>query len=188
MLAVSLVERPPLDAYRILRELTARGVDFVVIGGIAAVLHGSARLTYDLDICFATDHPNLDALGDVLIGLNARLRDAEDAPFIPDGRSLRGIETQTMRTDAGDFDILAKPAGARSYESLRQRAERMDLGGFSVLVASLGDLIEMKSAAGRPKDVADVAELEAILRLRAGRATPPPPRPRPRPHRAGRPR
>ena len=161
------MSRAELDPEPMLRALVARGVDFVVIGGIAAVLHGSARLTYDLDLCFAPDPVNLSALGDVLVALDARLRGVDDpVPFVPDAATLRRIEVLTLTTRLGDLDVLARPAGAPSYEGLRRRAERYDLGDFSVLVASVEDLIAMKRAAGRPKDVADVAELEAILRLR----------------------
>jgi Nucleotidyl transferase AbiEii toxin, Type IV TA system len=161
--------RAELDVARILRALTARGVDFVVIGGIAAVLHGSARNTFDLDICFATDPANLDALGEVLVALGARLRGVEDVPFVPDAATLRRMEVLTLSTDAGDLDVLARPAGAPRFDALRRHADRLDLGGFSVRVASVDDLIAMKSAAGRPKDRETVAELEAIRRLRRRR-------------------
>jgi hypothetical protein len=161
------VSRAELDPEPILRALVQRGVDFVVIGGIAAVLHGSARLTFDLDLCFAPDGANLSALGDVLVALGARLRGVDEAvPFVPDAATLRRVEVLTLATVAGDVDVLARPAGAPSYEALRRRADRYEIGDFSVLVASVEDLIAMKRAAGRPKDLADVAELEAILRLR----------------------
>ncbi|MDX6669426.1 MAG: hypothetical protein QOK04_2806 [Solirubrobacteraceae bacterium] len=145
----------------------SRGVDFVVIGGIAAVLHGSPRATFDLDVCFATDESNLEALGEVLVGLDARLKGvAENVPFVPDAPTLRRVEVLTLDTAAGELDVLAKPSGVSRYEALRRRADRFDLGGFSVLVASLEDLIAMKQAANRPKDRADVEELETIRRLR----------------------
>ncbi len=158
----------PLDAERILERLTARGVDFVIIGGIALVLHGSASTTHDLDICFATDDGNLTALGNALLDLNARLRGvADDVPFVPDAATLRRIEVLTLSTDAGDLDVLAHPSGAPRYATLRTRAERLQLGAFAVLTASVEDLIAMKSAAGRPKDLAAVEELRSIARLRA---------------------
>jgi len=156
------------DPQQILGLLTAHGVDFVVIGGIAAVLHGSARVTQDLDVCFATDDANLDVLGKVLIELGARLRGvADDVPFVPDRPTLRRVEALTLQTNAGDFDVLAKPDGAPTYRRLRENAERYDLGAFAVLVASVEDLIAMKQAAGRTKDLADIDELRAIARLRA---------------------
>jgi hypothetical protein len=162
--------RPPLHADEILRRLTARGVDFVVIGGIAAVLHGSAQATYDLDICYATDAGNLAALGDVLLGLEARLKGIEEPiPFHPDAAALRRVELLTMVTSEGELDILARPAGGPGYETLRRHAERYDIDGFSVLVASIDDLIAMKRVAGRHKDLAAIEELQAIKRLRARR-------------------
>jgi predicted nucleotidyltransferase len=152
----------------ILGLLTAHGVDFVVIGGVAAILHGSARNTQDLDICFARDEANLTVLGRALIELEARLRRvADDVPFVPDAGTLRRVQTLTMTTVAGEFDILASPDGSPPYNRLRRNAERYDLGAFAVLVASIDDLIAMKRAAGREKDIADIGELQAIARLRA---------------------
>src|SRR5437763_14985070 len=95
-------EPPPLDVTRILRSLTEAGVEFVVIGGIAAVLHGSPRNTFDLDVCFATDAANLEALGRVLVALDARLAGVEDdVPFVPDAATLHRIELPTLVTSAG---------------------------------------------------------------------------------------
>lgn len=158
---------PEFKVERILRTLTSHGVDFVVVGGIAATLLGSARDTFDLDICPAFDADNLDSLGKALVELEARLRGVEEAvPFTPNGRALWNVDLLTLDTVAGPVDILIRPNGAPPYEHLRRRAERKDLGSFSVLVASIEDLIAMKEAAGRPKDLVVVEELEAIKRLR----------------------
>lgn len=160
-------ESPDLDAPELLAALTRRGVDFVVIGGLAAVLHGSPRHTYDVDVTFAVEPANLDALGEVLVALNARLRGVlEDVPFVPDGRTLRAVDVLTLDTDLGPFDVLARPSGAPAFEELRRAADRYDVGGTTVRVASIPHLIVMKRAAERPKDLADIAELEAIARLR----------------------
>jgi predicted nucleotidyltransferase len=168
---VSSGERPALDAQAILRRLTAHGVDFVVIGGIAVVLHGSARMTQDLDICFATDAGNLDVLGKTLIELRAHLKGVEeDVPFTPDAATLKRVEVLTMATDDGELDVLAAPAGAPQYEILRRNADRYELDDFAVLVASIDDLLLMKQAAGRPKDLADIDELQTIKRLRVARS------------------
>src|SRR5689334_16694646 len=111
-----------------LRRLTEAGVDFVVIGGVAMLLHGSARLTRDLDIVFAGDDPNLEALGSVLIELQARLRGVdEDVPFAPDARTLANVQLLTLDTSAGWLDVHRRPDGAPSYERLRRHAERVEL-------------------------------------------------------------
>jgi predicted nucleotidyltransferase len=155
------------DAAALLRRLSDAGVDFVVIGGIAAVLHGSARLTRDLDILFAPDESNLFALGQVLIELNAKLRGVDDdVRFVPDDGTLRSVQLLTLTTDVGWLDVHRRPDGAPPYATLKRRAESKDLDGFSVLVAAPDDLLAMKRAAGRPQDLIDVEELEAIKRLR----------------------
>lgn len=165
---MSVPRRPELDVERLLRALHDGGIDFVVIGGIAAVLHGSARATFDLDICFSNEPDNLEALGKVLTSLDAGLRGvADDVPFVADGATLKRVDVLTLSTVAGDLDVLRAPSGAPRYDVLRARADRFDVGGFHVLVASIEDLIAMKTAADRDKDRVDVAELEAILRLRS---------------------
>jgi predicted nucleotidyltransferase len=165
-----VAEWPEFDVVDLLRPLVGRGVDFVVIGGIAMVLHGSARVTRDLDICFAPDETNLELLGGVLVDLNARLRGVdEDVPFVPDGRTLRGIEILTLTTDAGWLDLQLAPSGAPAYGELRARADRVEVDGMGVLVASLDDLAAMKRAAGRPVDQIDLEEIEVIRSLRARR-------------------
>jgi hypothetical protein len=152
---------------RLLGTLTAHNVDFVIVGGIAATLLGSARDTFDLDICPATDRGNLDRLGGALLDLGARLRGIEESvPFTPDGAALAQVEILTLETESGPLDVLMRPDGCPPYEELRRRAERKDIGAFSVLVASIEDLIAMKVAAGRMKDLVVVDELEAIRSLR----------------------
>jgi hypothetical protein len=165
---------PDFDPRELLQRLTARGVDFVLVGGFAAVAHGSPRLTQDLDLTYATARANLEALGETLVGLDARLRGVKDeVPFTPDVRTLRRTELLTLDTSAGPLDLVAKPPGAPSYSTLRRRAERLDLGGFLVHVASIEDLLAMKRASGRPKDLGDIEELEAIRRRgRAARGPP----------------
>jgi predicted nucleotidyltransferase len=151
----------------LIRRLVEHGVDFVVVGGIAMVAHGSARVTQDLDLCFAPDQTNLDVLGKALIELGARLRGApDDVPLTPDGRALARLSIVTLDSDEGSIDLLRDPSGAPPYEQLRARADRVELDGISFLIASLDDLEAMKRAAGRPKDMLDLEEIEVIRRLR----------------------
>ncbi len=150
----------------LLAHLTTHGVDFVVVGGIAAVLHGSERNTFDLDVCPAQNRDNLDALGRALIEVGAKLRGIEeDVPFVPDGRSLKGMQILTLATSLGPLDVLTRPDGSPPYRSLRGRAKTMDIGPASIRVASIGDLLSMKRAADRPKDREDVERLEALAAL-----------------------
>jgi predicted nucleotidyltransferase len=162
-----MVEWPPFEPRRMLGVLTVVGVDFVVIGGYAAVLHGSPRVTRDVDVCYATDKANLIALARVLRELNARPGGVEEKPpFALD--EVRLARTELLETDAGRLDLMTGPAGSPGYDRLRANAARYDIGGFLVKVAELEDPLVMKAAAGRPKELADIAELEAIARLRSG--------------------
>jgi predicted nucleotidyltransferase len=160
-------EWPDLDAPAILERLTSAGVDFVLVGGLAVVMHGYSRLTRDVDIAFASDATNLEALGEVLIALDAKLRGLEDeVPFVPNKRTLSGIEILTLTSAAGWIDVHPRLESVESYEQLRGGAERVKLDGFSILIAGLDDLIAMKRALGRPQDLADIAALEEIKRQR----------------------
>lgn len=161
---------PPFNPDALLRRLVAHGVDFVIVGGMAMVLHGSARLTRDLDICYSTDSANLDALGAAMVELGAHLRGvSDDVPFVPDARTLRRTSILTLDSEDGRIDLLVSPAGAPPYASLRAEATRTTHDGMAILLASLDDLESMKRAAGRPKDLVDLEEIEVIRRLSRGR-------------------
>ena len=154
---------PAFDPLRLLRELNEAGVRYVVIGAFAGRLLGSPTMTRDLDICHARDRANLDALAGVLVGLNARLRGVDpDLPFLLDARTLAAGDSFTFVTDAGDLDILATPQGTMGYEELARTATKTDLDELAVLVTSIDDLIRMKRAAGRPKDLIEVEVLGAL--------------------------
>lgn len=153
-------EFDPLGA---LRALTDAGVDFVLIGGVAARIHGSPTLTRDLDVCHARDRANLDRLVHALHDLHARLRGVDaELPFLLDAQTLGAGGNFTFVTDVGDLDILAVPAGVDGYEQLARSAESVDLGEVVVRVCTLDDLITMKRAAARPKDLIEVEVLAAL--------------------------
>lgn len=161
---------PEFRPAELLQVLVAHGVDFVVIGGLAVVFHGSTRITQDLDLCYSTEPVNLEVLGSALQDLDARLFGIdEDVPFVADARTLQGTEILTLSTRLGKLDLLRKPQGAPSYADLRDQAETIATESFAVRVARPDDLIAMKRAAGRAKDLADIEELEAISDLRRRR-------------------
>ena len=153
----------PFDPVTLLERLAGAGVEFVVIGGVAARLHGSPSLTRDLDICHEATAENLDRLAGVLQGLHARLRGVDDdVPFLLDARTLAAGSNFPFSTDAGDLDIFASPAGVEGYPDLVQRATELHLDGLVVRLVDLDDLIRMKSAAARPKDLIEVEVLAAL--------------------------
>jgi predicted nucleotidyltransferase len=158
-------EWPDFNPRAILRKLVEAGVDFVVIGGIAVIASGYVRTTRDLDIAFAGDTSNLEALGGVLTRLNSKLREVADTvPFVADARTLAGIQLLTLETDLGWLDVHRTVSGVDGYERLRERARRVLISGVPVLISDVEDLIAMKRAAGRPQDLTDIEALEAIKR------------------------
>lgn len=168
-----MADWPEFRLGALLERLVAHGVDFVVVGGVAMIAHGSARITRDLDICYSTDPANLEALGVAMVELGAQLKGVEeDLPFVPDAQTLRRTSILTLRSPDGEIDLLVGPSGSPAYETLRARAERVTIDGIAVLIASLDDLESMKRAADRPIDRVDLEEIEVIRRLR-GRVRPP---------------
>lgn len=163
-----MAEWPELDVERIFSVLNRHRVDYLVVGAVARILLGSARLTKDLDVCHSPARANLKPLARALRALKARPRGEDPAaPMIVDEVYLDRMEIVTLETTAGWLDILKWPKGTKSFAELRTRAEEVETPGGTVLVAGIDDMIAMKLASGRPQDVADVEELRALARLRA---------------------
>jgi hypothetical protein len=146
-----------------LRALTEGGVRFVLIGGLAANGHGSPSLTADVGICHDLDKSNLERLASVLRDLAAVRRDTPDGVAAPiDARALRLGDVFTLRTRHGSLDLLAHPEPGLSYEALAANALETQLYGSLVTMAGLDDLMAMKRAAGRPKDLIELEVLGAL--------------------------
>ena len=159
------------DPEPILRVLVRHGARFVVIGGIAGALHGSTSITYDLDICYSREPGNLRSLAAALQELDAGLRGVDtEVPFKLDARSLRSGLNFTFKTKFGPFDCVGEASGGFAYEQLKESAEGLDVSGVNISVASLDDLIRMKRAAGRRKDLIEVENLAALRAVREGRS------------------
>ena len=156
--------------YRILvTALVGHDVEFVIVGGIALILQGSARLTRDLDICYARDRKNVRALAAAMAPFTPTLRGAPaNLPFTLDWRTLESGLNFTLTTSVGDVDLLGEMTGIGPFRVAARLADRMDLYDKSVRVLSLEGLEKAKRAAGRLKDLADLAEILEIRR-QAGR-------------------
>lgn len=155
-----------LDLARLLAVLGKHQVSYVLIGGLAAVYHGSPFPTEDADITPATGANNLQRLSAALSELQARIRTEsvpEGLPFSHDANSLAAASTWNLTTKAGDLDISFTPDGTSGYGDLVRDAETAHLYGSVVHVASLADVIRSKQAANRPKDQRVLPALRRIL-------------------------
>jgi hypothetical protein len=160
--------QPDLDPGPIFTALERHGVRYVVIGAVAAIAQGYPLNTGDLDVTPARDAGNLERLAAALVDLDARLRvpnDPAGVEFPIDADYLSRAESWTLTTRYGDLDVLFEPSGTRGYDDLRRQAVTFDIGGTQTAMASLLDIIRMKEAAGRPKDLAQLPALRQTLEI-----------------------
>ncbi len=157
----------------ILAALTARGIRFVVIGGVAATIHGSARFTNDLDLCYDTAPDNVDRLVALLTEWHAYLRGVERGlPFFMDARTFRTTPVMTLTTDMGDLDLLDRVPGVGDFAKALAESELVTIGATRFRALTLDALIASKKAVRRKKDLEHLIELEAIQALRDGASRP----------------
>jgi transcriptional regulator with XRE-family HTH domain len=150
----------------VLAVLAAEGVEYVLIGGLAAVLHGSPHNTRDVDICPRRSAANLERLARALRVLDAHVRvEPGDVvvAFPRDADFLARVDTLNTSTRLGDVDISFQPSGTAGFEDLRRAAESMEVGEALVRVSALADVIRSKEAAGRPKDLLVLLTLRELL-------------------------
>ena len=157
------------DPEHMLSELAGSGVRFVLIGGMAAILHGDVGVTVDLDITPAADRENLDRLAAALRALGARIR-ADGVPgglpFDCSGAFLANLGPEAMlnlTTPFGDIDLAFSPSGTHGFADLRNDALTLEVAGVHVLVASLADIVRSKAAADREKDRRSLPRLYTLL-------------------------
>lgn len=156
------------DFESLLGALSAAGVEFILIGGFAATAHGSARATFDLDVVYSRQTANLERMANALQRLNPYLRGAPPGlPFQLDAATLRAGLNFTLTTDLGPLDLLGDIAGGGGYDNLIAHTVTLELFGHSCRCITLEKLIEVKRAAGRPKDLESIAELESLRDERA---------------------
>ncbi len=155
------------DFAALLRTLESAGVEFILVGGAAATVHGSTRLTLDLDVVYGRSDENLQRVVVALSPFRPYLRGAPPGlPFRWDARTLRNGLNFTLTTTIGDIDLLGDIVGGGGYDDLVHRTIVLEVFGIRCRCLDLERLIEVKRAAGRPKDLEVIAELEAILEER----------------------
>jgi hypothetical protein len=155
---------PEFQPNRLLDVLVERGVDFVLIGGMAGVVHGSSYPSFDVDVAYERGRANLERLAAALRELGATLRGGPSGlPFQLDWKTLENGASFSFQTKFGSLDVLSDVPGAPRYEQLRAAAgDPIDVDGVAIRVCSLDHLIAMKEAAGRPKDLLMASEYRAI--------------------------
>lgn len=160
------------DPEAILRALEEHGVAYVLIGGLAASLHGSPHVTTDVDVAPSRERENLARLARALVSLDARVR-APDAPDgLPFDRSAEALARSTLlnlTTRHGDLDLTFEPAGTSGYEDLRRHALEISVHGTRITIAALADVIRSKQASDREKDRLALPALRELLARSGGR-------------------
>ena len=152
-----------IDLERALQELHRGGVEFIIVGGAAATIHGSARVTQDLDLVYARTPENIARLAAALAPHSPYLRGAPPGlPFRWDAETIRRGLNFTLTTTLGDLDLLGEIVGGGGYADLLSHSQVVKLSGSEYRCLGLARLIHVKRAAGRPKDLEAVAELEAL--------------------------
>jgi predicted nucleotidyltransferase len=158
------------DYARVLKTLTDGGVEFVLIGGVAANLHGSARATFDVDVVYSRGRANIARLVKSLAPFRPYLRGAPPGlPFQFDEATIRNGLNFTLDTTLGDIDVLGEVAGGGNYSQLLPNTVEMEAFGIVCKCVTLERLIQLKRAAGRPKDFESLAELQLLLENRRKR-------------------
>lgn len=157
-----------ISTLNLLQRLTDQQIEFVVIGGIAANVHGSPRATYDLDICAPMDHATCVEIVTAVSDLHPKFRTRPDLPVVtPENLNLIGLKKLYLRTDTIMLDVLGDVAGVGDFSDCDRESEWIDFRGLSCRILKLDALIRAKRAAGRNKDLVALPELEAILKMRA---------------------
>lgn len=141
-------------------------VEFIIVGGVAMNLHGSAHVTFDLDICYARQRANLKRIVTALASYHPRLRGLpENLPFVWDEQTLQSGTNFTLTTDIGDIDLLGEVAGVGSYAEALAASVVVPLYGIKCRMLTLDSLIASKRAAGRTRDLLALPELEALREI-----------------------
>jgi predicted nucleotidyltransferase len=152
------------DFRALIRLLVESNVEFIIVGGAAATAHGSARLTSDLDVVYGRGTENIQRIVEALRSIQPYLRGAPPGlPFEWSTETITKGLNFTLTTTLGALDLLGEIAGGGGYKDLLPHTIDIEVAGVSCKCLNLQRLIVVKRAAGRPKDLEVIAELEQIL-------------------------
>jgi predicted nucleotidyltransferase len=165
---VSVPPERPLDLRELFRVLAEHRVDYLIIGGVAAQVHGRRRTTMDLDVTPAPDSENFKRLAAALVALDAHpVELGSDAPTPTAEQLSVAPVVPPLSTRHGELHILNGVPGAAAYAAMRARALRTDLDGIATSIVGLDDLIRMKQTTGRRGDLEDIEALTTVARREA---------------------
>lgn len=142
---------------RILHDLNEAGIRYVLIGGIALIRHGVVRATRDIDAVFDPAPENVDRIRALIARWEATRPDGSPVPT----EGISGDRSIHLATPHGDLDLVAEKLASAKFDQLLARAETRKVDGIEAPICSLADLVNMKRAVGRERDLADLADLEA---------------------------
>jgi predicted nucleotidyltransferase len=155
------------EVKKIIEVLSKQQVEFIIIGGMAAVAQGAPVTTFDLDICYRREPKNIKRLVDALSEFNPKLRNApKELPFIFDKNTIEYGCNFALSTDVGDIDLFGEVEGVGGYDEIKNKAIKLEIFGFKVDVMHISDLIKAKEKMMRPKDRASIEILKETFRLK----------------------
>lgn len=151
----------------LLSKLLTNQVDFVIIGGVAAIVHGATTFTQDIDVCTSFDNENIKKIVSAVADLDPRYRMTPQKIKMPvDATQLFGFKNLYLQTTLGEIDLLSEVDGVGPFDIVKKHATRFDIGEVQIAVMSLEDIILSKGKLGRPKDRHVIAELRIVQQLK----------------------
>ena len=155
------------DFEKLVAALSSQNVEFIIVGGLAATAHGSARLTQDVDVLYSRSAENLERIVQALAPFDPYLRGApRGLPFKWNRSAVERGLNFTLTTTIGDIDLLGEITGGGRFEDMVADTVELEIFGHACRCLDLPALIRVKRAVGRPKDLETIAELEALMEER----------------------
>lgn len=170
----AMAEKPRARFLRLIEVLVRHEVEFIVVGGVAAILEGAPVLTLDLDVLIRQTPENIERVVTALAEVHAHYRDPAGRTILPDATRLAANRLNLLVTDLGPFDVLVSLVGGLGYDDLAGRTRTHEVSGLAVQALTLDALIEIKERTDRDKDRAVLPVLRRTLEMKRSLSPPPP--------------